>query len=57
MGGLPDAPGCCPCAVEAEEVSAMTGLFPGGAEGTRGVPGDDGPCLVNCGWANICGPS
>ena len=48
MGGLPGAPGSCPGALEAEEVGRMTGLFPGGARGTRGVPGDDSSGPVNC---------
>jgi len=48
MGGLPGAPGSCPGAVEAEEVGRMTGLFPGSTGGTRGAPGDDGPCPANC---------
>jgi len=48
MGGLPSAPGSCPGAVETEEVSRMTELFPGSAGGTRSAPGDDGPCPVNC---------
>jgi len=48
MGGPPCAPGSCPGAVEAEAVSRMTGLFAGGAADTRGAPGDDGPCPVNC---------
>ena len=34
--------------VEAEDVGQITGLFQGGAGGTAGVPGDDGPCHVNC---------
>ena len=41
-------PGSCPGAVEADEVSRMTGLFSGGAGGTHGAPADDGPCPVNC---------
>jgi len=48
MGGLPGALGSCPGAVEVEEVSRMTVLFPGGARGTRGAPGDDSPCPVYC---------
>jgi hypothetical protein len=48
MGSLPDALGWCTGRVEGEEVSRMTGLFPGGAGGTRCVPEDDRPCLVNC---------
>ena len=47
MGCLPGGPGCSPGAVEAEDVCGMTGLFPGGDGGTRGVSGDDGPCPVN----------
>jgi len=34
MGGLPGVLGSCPGAVEVEEVSQITGLFPGGAGGT-----------------------
>jgi hypothetical protein len=48
MGGLPGAPGSCPYGVEAEEVGRMTGMLPGSAGGTRGAPGDDGPCPGNC---------
>jgi hypothetical protein len=48
MGGIQGAPGSCPGAVEQEEVGQMTGLFRGGAGGTRGKPGDDGQCAVNC---------
>jgi len=48
MGGLAEAPGSCPGVVEAEEVGRMTGLSPGSAGGTRGSPGDDGLCPVNC---------
>jgi hypothetical protein len=47
-GGLTGSPGSCPYGVEAEEVSLMTGIFPGSAGGTWGAPGDDGPCPVNC---------
>jgi len=47
MGGLRGAPARHPGAVEADEVGRMAGLFPGGAGGTRGAPGDDGPCPVN----------
>ena len=48
MGSLPGAPEDCPYGVEMEDVGQMTGLMAGSAGGTRGVPGDDGPCLVNC---------
>jgi len=48
MRGHPDAPGCCPYGVEVEDVGQITGLFRRGAEGTRGVPGDDRPCPGNC---------
>ena len=48
MRDLPGAPGSCPYGVEAAEVRQMTGLFRGSAGGTRGAPGDDGPCPVNC---------
>jgi len=48
MGVLPGVLVSCPGAVEVEEVGRMTGLFPGGAGGTRGAPGDDGPCPVHC---------
>jgi hypothetical protein len=53
MEGLPGVPGSHPGVVEAEEVSQKTGSFQGGAGGTRGVPGVDGPCLVNCCGENI----
>ena len=48
MWGLPGGPGSCPYGGEAEDVGRMTGMVPGSARGTRGAPGDDGPCLVNC---------
>jgi len=48
MGGLPGALGRCHGAVEAEDVSQMTGWFLDGAGCTRGAPGDNGPCPVNC---------
>jgi hypothetical protein len=48
MGGLPCAPGSYLGAVEVEEVGRITGLCPGGAGCTRGAPGDDSPCPVNC---------
>jgi len=48
MGGPSCAQGSFPCAVDADEVGRMTGLFPSSAEGTPGAPGDDGPCPVNC---------
>ena len=41
-------PGSCLYGVEEENVGQMTGLFEGGAGGTQGAPGDDGPCPVNC---------
>jgi len=56
MGGLPAAPGICPYGVEAEVVGKMTGMFPGGAGGTQGAPGDDSPCPVKCWGGNIRGP-
>jgi len=48
MGGLPGAPGSCPGAVVVDDVSRMTGLFPGSAGGTHGAPGDHGASPVNC---------
>jgi len=48
MEGLPAAPGICPYGVEVYDVCRLTGLFPAGAGGTQGAPGDDGPCPVNC---------
>jgi len=48
MGGLPGAPGICPYGVEVEYLGRLTGMFAAGAGGTRGSPGDDGPCPVNC---------
>jgi hypothetical protein len=48
MAGPPGVPGGCPCGVEAEEVGRMTGMLPGSTGGTRGAPGDDGPCPGNC---------
>jgi len=48
MGGNSGAQGRCPGAVEAEEVGRKTGLFPGGAQGSGGAPGDHSPCHVNC---------
>jgi len=48
MGGLPGAPGICPYGVEEDDVGRLTGWFPAGAGGTRGAPGDDSPCPVNC---------
>ena len=47
MWGLPAAPGSYRYGVEALEVGRMTGLFQGGAGGTHGALGDDGPCPVN----------
>jgi hypothetical protein len=49
MEGLPGVPRSCPYGVEADEVGLKTGMFPGKAGDTRGVPGDDVPCPVNCG--------
>ena len=41
-------PGICPYGVELEDVGRLTGMFLAGDGGTRGAPGDDGPCPVNC---------
>jgi hypothetical protein len=48
MGGLPGAPGIGLYGVEEDNVCRLTGCFPAGAGGTRGAPGDDGPCPANC---------
>jgi len=41
-------PGICPYGVELEDVGRFTGMFPAGAGGTQGAPGDDGPCSGIC---------
>jgi len=43
MGGLPGALAICPCGVELDNVSRLTGIFPAGAGGTRGTPGEGWP--------------
>jgi len=54
MGVLTGTPEGCPGGgVELDNVGQLTGLFPGGPEGTLGAPGDDGPCPGNCSWGNI----
>jgi len=47
MGGFRSTLQLFPYGVEAEDVSGITGLFPGGAGGTPGVSGDDSPSPVN----------
>jgi hypothetical protein len=48
MGGLPGAEGICLYGVEEEDIGRLTGWFPASAGGTRGAPGDHGPCPANC---------
>jgi len=56
MRGLPGAPGIRTYGVEENDVGWFTGLLPAVAGGTWGVPGNDGPCPVNCQGGNIWGP-
>jgi hypothetical protein len=48
MRGLPGVPGSCPGAVAAHMLSRLAGLFPVGAGGIEGPPGNNGPCSVIC---------
>jgi hypothetical protein len=56
MGDLQGALGICAYEVGEEDVGRMTRMFPAGAGGTRGAPGDNDPCSVNCSGGNISGP-
>jgi len=57
IGGLPGMVGGCPGGeVQLEDVSRLTGLFPGGPVGTLGAPGDDDPSPGMCRGGNISVP-
>jgi hypothetical protein len=56
MGGLPGVSAICLYGVVLEHVSQLSGMFSTGVAGSRGTPGNDGLCPMNCWEGNIWGP-